>query len=73
MKRLLSAAALAAILSTPALAEKTPVKPVDTCATAVSYTKIMYHLDRIEELLDQLEASAKLVDKKPKADVKTPG
>lgn len=70
MKRLLSAAALVAILTTPALAEKTPV---DTCATAVSYTKIMYHLDRIEELLDQLEASAKLVDKKPKADVKTPG
>ena len=73
MKYLLSAAALAAILATPALAEKTPVKPVDSCAMTVSYTKIMYHLDRIDELLNELEASAKLIDKKTVKDVKTPG
>ena len=73
MRTLLTAVALAAILTTPALANKTPVKPVDSCAMTVSYTKIMYHLDRIDELLDELEASAKLIDKKTEKDVKTPG
>jgi len=73
MRTLLTAVALAAILSTPALAEKTPVKPADTCATTVSYTKIMYHLDRIDELLDKLETSTKLIDKKTMDDAKTSG
>jgi len=73
MKRLLSAAALAAILANPALAEKTPVKPVDTCADQVNYALIMHHLAEIEAMLDKLEASQKLLDKKPADDVKTPG
>lgn len=73
MRTLLTAVALATILTTPALANKTIVKPVDTCATDKSYTKIMYHLDRIEALLDKMEAEAKLVDKKSVKDVKTSG
>ena len=73
MKYLLSAAALAAILSTPAMAEKTPVKPTDTCTDQVKYALIMHHLAEIEAMLDKLEASQKLPAKKPVDDAKTPG
>lgn len=57
MKILISAIALTATLSMPAMAEKTPVKPVDTCANEVSYAMILYHLDKIEAALAELEAS----------------
>ena len=73
MRTLLTAVALAAILTTPALANKTIVKPVDTCAMDKSYIKIMYHLDRIEALLDKMEANTKLINKKPVKDAKTSG
>lgn len=46
------AAAIVATLSTPALADK---QPVDNCSTEVSYAMIMYHLDRIQEVLDKME------------------
>lgn len=65
MRTLLTAVALAAILTTPALADKEPVKPVkpvkpsNECSTEISYAMIMYHLDQIEASLAELEASVK--------------
>lgn len=53
MKTLLTAVALAAILTTPALAEKTPVKPVDTCNDDLPLKVMIYHLDQIEMLLEE--------------------
>ena len=74
MKRLLSAAALAAILSTPALAEKTPVKPTDTCQEQVMLQQMIYHLDAIEMMIEEMRANALLqYPKKPEDDAKTSG
>ena len=74
MKRLLSAAALAAILSTPALAEKTPVKPVNTCQEQVMLQQMIYHLDQIEMLLEQSRKEIlQAYPKKPMKDAKTSG
>lgn len=74
MKRLLSAAALAAILSTPALAEKTPVKPVDTCQEEIMLKQMIYHLDALEMMIEEMRADAlRQHPKKPMKDAKTSG
>ena len=77
MKHLLSAAALAAILSTPAMAEKTPVKPtpkpVNTCNEEVMLKKIVYHLDQIEMLMAEMSKDPLRQYKEPMKDVKTSG
>ena len=73
MKSLLIAAALAVTLATPAFAEKTPVKPIDTCDNQVKYALILQHLAEIEAMLDKLKVEQKLLDKKLKKDAKTPG
>ncbi len=61
MKTLITAAALSAILAMPAMAEKTPIKPTDTCASEVTYALIMKHLDKIEALLAEMESKPKPV------------
>lgn len=74
MKRLLSAAAIAAILSTPAMAEKTPVKPVETCNNDLPLKVMIYHLDQIEMLIEQSRKEVlQAYPKKPVKDVKTSG
>lgn len=58
MKLILSAAAIVAALSTPALAEKTLVDPKQETKNLCSNDKmewmIIYHLDQIETLIDQM-------------------
>ena len=56
MKTLI-AAAIVATLSTPALAEKTPVKPVSTCGEDITAQVVVYHLDQIEMLLEEMRAN----------------
>jgi hypothetical protein len=77
MKYLLSAAALAAILSTPALAEKTPVKPtpkpLNTCNEELMLKQMVYHLDAIEMMIAQMRKDALRQYKKPVKDAKTSG
>ena len=74
MKYLLSAAALAAILSTPALAEKTPVKPVNTCQEEIMLKQMIYHLDALEMMIEEMRADAlRQHPKKSLKDVKTSG
>jgi hypothetical protein len=78
MKRLLSAAALAAILSTPALADKMPVKPdtkpLNTCNEKLMLKQMVYHLDQIEMMIAQMRKDAlRQYPKKPVKDAKTSG
>ena len=74
MKTLLTAVALAAILTTPAMAEKTPVKPVDTCQEDLMLQQMIYHLDAIEMMIAQMRADAlRQYPKKPVDDAKTSG
>jgi len=59
MKTLISAVALATILSTPALAEKTPVKPErNECLTQedLALQMTIYHLDQVAIMLEQMRA-----------------
>lgn len=55
MKTLITTAILAVFTATSAMAEK---KPVDTCAEDVTYAMILYHLDKLEAVLAELEAQA---------------
>ena len=79
MRTLLSAVALATILSTPALAEKTLVKPkpkpvFNTCQDEVIIKQMIYHLDAIEMMIAEMRKDAlRQHPKKSLKDVKTPG
>jgi hypothetical protein len=63
MKRVISAAIFLAILSTPALANKTQIQ---TCNDRKLEMQIIYHLDKIEMLLDEMRKNALSVPSKPK-------
>ena len=59
MKTFISAVALATILSTPALAEKTPVKPEPKeCLTQedLALQMTIYHLDQVAIMLEEMRA-----------------
>jgi hypothetical protein len=56
MKTLITAA-IVATLSTPAMAEKTPVKPVSTCGEDITAQIVVYHLDQVEMLLEEMRAN----------------
>ena len=83
MKTLLTAVALAAILSTPALADKMPVKPntkpLNTCNEELMIKQMIYHLDAIEMMIAEMRKDAlrqypeKPVKNQKKADAKTSG
>jgi hypothetical protein len=74
MKTFISAVALATILSTPALAEKTPVKPQpNECFTQedVALQMTIYHLDQVAMMLEQMRADIlQAYPKKPVDDEK---
>ena len=55
MKTFISAVALAAILSTPAMA-KSEAKPADTCGDdrVLMEEVVMYHITQIEMLLEEM-------------------
>lgn len=57
MKTLITTAVLVVFTATGAMAEK---KPVDICAEDVTYAMILYHLDKLEAALAELEAQAAL-------------
>lgn len=70
MKTLISAVAVATILATPALADKTPVKE-DTCGEDITAQVVVYHLDQIEMLLAEMRANIlRQYPKKPVDDEK---
>lgn len=83
MRTLLTAVALAAILTTPALAEKTLVKPdtkqVKVCNEELMLKQMIYHLDAIEMMIAEMRKDAlrqypeKPVKNQKKADAKTSG
>ena len=56
MKTLIFAVALATLLSTPILAEKTPVKPVSTCGEDITAQVVVYHLDQMIMQLEDTRA-----------------
>ena len=58
MKTFISAVALATILSTPVLAEKTPVKPVDECFCHddIALQVAIYHIDQMIMNLEEMRA-----------------
>lgn len=72
MKTFISAVALATILTTtPALADKEPAKPVDTCGEDITAQVVVYHLDQIEMLLAEMRANIlQVYPKKPEDDEK---
>jgi hypothetical protein len=58
MKTFISAVALATILSTPAMADKQPIKPIkDTCGEDITAQVLVYHLDQIEMMLAEMRAN----------------
>jgi hypothetical protein len=74
MRTLLTAVALATILTTPALANKTPVKTVDTCNEELMLKQMIYHLGAIEMMIKDMRADAlRQYPKKPVKDAKTSG
>lgn len=67
MKNIISAAAFVAILSTPALADKMPVKqPVNTCQNDKFEWIIAYHLDQIEMAIQEMRSEVISVPPYPK-------
>lgn len=71
MKRVMSAAAFVAMLSTPVLANKTPVQ---TCNDQKLEMQMMiYHIDQIEMLLKEMRRNAQIVPPKPKDTYKKSG
>ena len=77
MKSVISAAVFAAILATPALADKKPVKPVkpvqtQTCGTNDKFEWIVaYHLDQIEMAIQEMRQNIQRPPyPKPKDDFK---
>ena len=58
MKTLISAVALVTTLSTPAFAEKTPVKPLSSCEEEIMLKQMIYHLDTIEMLIEEMRTEA---------------
>ena len=64
MKRAISAAIFLAMLSTPALANKTPRD--QTCNDHKLEMQMIYHLDQIEMLLKEMRKNVLLVAPKPK-------
>jgi hypothetical protein len=67
MKTMLSVAVFIAMMATPVLAEKTLVNPKPTCAdSAVTYKMIVYHLDQIEMLIDEMKQNISMTEQKPK-------
>ena len=66
MKSIISAAAFLAILSTPALANKTQVNPPESCDNRILVWQIMYHLDQIEMALNEMRKNALSVPLKPR-------
>ena len=66
MKTLFTAVALAATLTTPAFAEKTPVKPNSTCQDEVMIKQMVYHLDAIEMMIAEMRTDALRQYPKPK-------
>ena len=78
MRTLLTAVALAAILTTPALAEKTLVKPdtkqVKVCHEELMLKQMVYHLDAIEMMIAEMRKDAlRQHPKKTLKDAKTSG
>lgn len=78
MRTLLTAVALATILTTPALADKMPVKPdtkqVKVCNEELMLKQMVYHLDAIEMMIAQMRKDAlRQYPKKPVKDAKTSG
>ena len=71
MKRVISAAIFLAMLSTPAFANKTPVQ---TCnSQKLEMQMMIYHLDQIEMLLDEMRRNVQIVPPKPKDTYKKSG
>jgi hypothetical protein len=56
MKTILSLAAFIAMFAAPVFAEKTPVEPKQTCVqdTALAEWVIIYHLDQIDMVIDEM-------------------
>ena len=68
MKTMLSVAVFISMMATPVLAEKTLVNPKPTCTqdNTATYKMILYHLDRIEMLIDEMKQNVSTVEQKPK-------
>jgi hypothetical protein len=66
MKSIISAAAFLAILSTPALANKTRIDPPESCDDRILVWQIVYHLDQIEMALDEMRKNVLSVPLKPR-------
>jgi hypothetical protein len=77
MKTLITATAFAVILSSPALAEKEPVKPLITeCEIKedIALQMTIYHLDQVQMLIEEMRANIlQQYPKKPEDDAKTSG
>jgi hypothetical protein len=58
LKNLIAAFAFTVLLPTSAMAEKPSVMIVDDCTREISYMMILYHLDKIEAALAELELQA---------------
>lgn len=56
--KLLIGTALAVTLSGPALAEKTSIEPTLTCQDQVMLKQMIYHLDAIEMMIEEMRADA---------------
>lgn len=74
MKTFIAAVALATTLTTPALAEKTPVKPTDTCGDdrVLMEEVVMYHITQIEMLLEEMRQNVLQEYPKDKVDEDKP-
>jgi len=73
MKTLLSAVAFATILTTPALADKVPVKPqMSECEIKedIALQMTIYHIDQITMLIEQMRAEILQTYPKPKPENK---
>lgn len=73
MKNIISAAFVTAILSTPALAEKTLVKPFDECQEDILLQQMVYHLDSIDMMIEEMRQNLLREYPKPKDDMKKAG
>jgi hypothetical protein len=56
--KLLIGTALAVMLASPALAEKTPTKPALTCQDQVMLKQMIYHLNAIDMMIEEMRADA---------------
>jgi hypothetical protein len=70
MKNVIFAAAFMSILSTPALAHKTRIDPPQTCDNSILEWQMIYHLDQVEMLIDEMRQNVLNVPSKPKNTIK---